>query len=189
MFYESVTKAADGTAGSPGDKHYKCYHGARKVLTITRAMKSSLNGLQTHLRTKFPIMHRLYEAMSRRQTPPTQEEIDLARGASVMDAAAAAEYLGKYLIACSRHTQGDWDQAKFESLLTEWIVATDQPFDSVEQVEFRNLLQYTHHGATLRIPRRDAVRTRIMKLGEDTIEGMRLMFAVGFHAFVHLKTH
>ncbi|KAJ6454441.1 hypothetical protein C8R47DRAFT_997278 [Mycena vitilis] len=218
MFYESVTKAADGTAGSPGDKHYKCYHGARKVLTITRAMKSSLNGLQTHLRTKFPIMHRLYEAMSRRQTPPTQEEIDLARGASVMDAAAAAEYLGKveavtanivklfeaqvrsstvrqtllsleYLIACSRHTQGDWDQAKFESLLTEWIVATDQPFDSVEQVEFRNLLQYTHHGATLRIPRRDAVRTRIMKLGEDTIEGMRLMFAVGLHAFVHLKTH
>jgi hypothetical protein len=40
-------------------------------------------------------MHRLYEAMSRRQTPPTQEEIDLARGATVMDAAAASEYLGK----------------------------------------------------------------------------------------------
>jgi hypothetical protein len=40
-------------------------------------------------------MHRLYEVMSSRQTPPTQEEIDLARGATVMDAAAAAEYLGK----------------------------------------------------------------------------------------------
>ena len=40
-------------------------------------------------------MHRLYEAMSRRQTPPTQEEIDLARGATVMDAAAANAYLGK----------------------------------------------------------------------------------------------
>jgi hypothetical protein len=111
LFYERVDKGADGTAGSPGDKHYKCYHGNRKVLTITRAMKSSLNGmyslqhgkdprsccagLQTHLRSKFPIMYRLYEAMSHRQSPPTQEEIDLASGATVMDAAAAAEYLGK----------------------------------------------------------------------------------------------
>ncbi|KAJ7876647.1 hypothetical protein B0H13DRAFT_2347527 [Mycena leptocephala] len=94
LFYESVDKGADGSPGAPGDKHFKCYHGSRKVLTITRAMKSSLNGLQTHLRTKFPIMNRLYEAMSRHQTPPTQQEIDLARGATVMDAAAAAEYLG-----------------------------------------------------------------------------------------------
>jgi hypothetical protein len=35
---------AEGTIGKPGDKHYKCYHGSRKVLTITRAMRSSLNG-------------------------------------------------------------------------------------------------------------------------------------------------
>ncbi|KAJ6559622.1 hypothetical protein B0H19DRAFT_905208, partial [Mycena capillaripes] len=115
-------------------------------------------GLQTHLRSKFPIMYRLYEAMSRRQSPPTQEEIDLASGATVMDAAAAAEYLGKVETATanivklfeaqSRASTGEWNQAKFESLLTEWIVATDQPFDTVEQPEFRRLLQYTHHGAT-----------------------------------------
>lgn len=74
--------------------------------------------------------------------------------------------------------QGEWDQAKFEALLTEWIVATDQPFDSVEKPEFHNLLQYTHHGATLRIPKRDSIRTKIMKMGEDTVEGMRQMFSV-----------
>jgi hypothetical protein len=34
---------AEGMIGKPGDKHYKCYHGSRKVLTITRAMRSSLN--------------------------------------------------------------------------------------------------------------------------------------------------
>ncbi|KAJ7833665.1 hypothetical protein B0H13DRAFT_1914471 [Mycena leptocephala] len=69
LFFEPVDMGANGTVGSPGNRHYKCFHGARKVLTITRAMKSSLNGLQSHLRTKFPIMHRFYEAMSRRSTP------------------------------------------------------------------------------------------------------------------------
>ncbi|KAJ6472249.1 hypothetical protein DFH09DRAFT_477188, partial [Mycena vulgaris] len=54
LFYEAVDKSADGKVGSPGNKHFKCYHGNRKVLTITRAMKSSLNGLQAHLRTKLP---------------------------------------------------------------------------------------------------------------------------------------
>ena len=44
LFYEQVDTAADGTPGKDGDKHYKCHLGGRKVLTITRAMKSSLNG-------------------------------------------------------------------------------------------------------------------------------------------------
>jgi hypothetical protein len=44
LFYERVEMAADGTPGQDGDKHYKCYLGGRKVFTITRAMKSSLNG-------------------------------------------------------------------------------------------------------------------------------------------------
>jgi hypothetical protein len=44
LFYERVDTAADGTPGKDGDKHYKCYLGGRKVFTITRAMKSSLNG-------------------------------------------------------------------------------------------------------------------------------------------------
>ncbi|KAG1790314.1 uncharacterized protein HD556DRAFT_1219780, partial [Suillus plorans] len=42
-FYELVEMNSDGQAGDVGDKHYKCYLGNRKVLTITRAMKSSLN--------------------------------------------------------------------------------------------------------------------------------------------------
>ncbi|KAN0130680.1 hypothetical protein V8E53_011573 [Lactarius tabidus] len=45
LFYEVVCQNASGMVGDPGDKHYKCYHGNRKVLTITRAMKSSLNGM------------------------------------------------------------------------------------------------------------------------------------------------
>ncbi len=39
---------------------------------------------------------------------------------------------------------------------------------------------YTHHPAsTLHIPHKDAIRRRIMKMGEDTVEGTKKMFAVG----------
>ena len=43
-FYEMVKLGNNGKVGNPGDRHYKCYHGNRKVLTITKAMKSNLNG-------------------------------------------------------------------------------------------------------------------------------------------------
>ncbi|KAJ7863906.1 hypothetical protein B0H13DRAFT_2281978, partial [Mycena leptocephala] len=135
LFFEPVDMGADGTVGSPGDRHFKYFHGARKVLTITRAMKSSLN-----VEAVTANIVKLFEAQSRAST-------------------------------------GEWDQAKFDSLLTEWIVATDQPFDTVEKPEFKRLLQYTHHGASLSIPKRDAVRTKIMKMGEYTVEGMRQMFS------------
>jgi hypothetical protein len=38
-FYEEVPLNAAGLHGAAGDKHYKCFHGARKVLTITKAMR------------------------------------------------------------------------------------------------------------------------------------------------------
>jgi hypothetical protein len=41
--------------------------------------------------------------------------------------------------------QGPWDQEKFEWLLTEWIVACDQPFDEVEKEEFVKMITYAHH--------------------------------------------
>jgi hypothetical protein len=44
LFYEEISKNAHGIEGNPGDKHYQCFHGQRKILTITKAMRSSLNG-------------------------------------------------------------------------------------------------------------------------------------------------
>lgn len=29
--------------GNPGDKHYKCYHGNRKIFTVSKAMNYSLH--------------------------------------------------------------------------------------------------------------------------------------------------
>ena len=64
-------------------------------------------------------------------------------------------------------------------MLAKWIVATDQPFSTVDEPEFRDLLMYTHHPSpNLHIPHRDAIKRRIMKMGEDTIEATKEMFKV-----------
>jgi hypothetical protein len=74
-----------------------------------------------------------------------------------------------------------WDQQHFEDLLAKWIAATDQPFTTVDGPEFRALLQYTHHPAkkTLKIPHATAVRSHIMELGEEIIDGLKQTFGVG----------
>lgn len=64
-------------------------------------------------------------------------------------------------------------------MLVEWIVLTDQPFDLVDNTAFRDLVTYIHHPAPeLKIPHRDAMKRRVMKLGEETIRSTRKMFAV-----------
>jgi hypothetical protein len=47
LFYELVPQNGGGQIGDPGDKHYRCCHGNRKILTVTKLMKSNLNGLCT----------------------------------------------------------------------------------------------------------------------------------------------
>jgi len=114
LFYESVTTNAEGTVGQPGDKHYKCYHGNRKILTITRAMKSSLNGnipifalnfmlnlvidyvgLMGHLKMHFPAMYWLYLILKDWGSPATEEEKAIATGQQVLDLSKTAEYIGQ----------------------------------------------------------------------------------------------
>jgi hypothetical protein len=77
------------------------------------------------------------------------------------------------------YPQRPWDQDLFEELLTKWIVATDQPFDTVDNPEFRELMSYVHHPAPgIHIPGRHAIRRRAMKMGEDGIDASKQMFAV-----------
>ena len=61
----------------------------------------------------------------------------------------------------------------------EWIIACDQPFDEVEKEEFIKLMTYACHPApTIKLPSCEGVRCHVMKVGEDTIDGIREMFAV-----------
>ncbi|KAF8482223.1 hypothetical protein JB92DRAFT_2837376 [Gautieria morchelliformis] len=93
-FYESVGKNSNGAPGQMGDKHYRCYHGQRKILTVTKKMKGSQNGLVTYLRTHFPEMHRLYETIkSRPEQRPTSKELQIAANKVPIDSKTVQEYL------------------------------------------------------------------------------------------------
>jgi hypothetical protein len=61
----------------------------------------------------------------------------------------------------------------------EWIIACDQPFDEVEKPEFVNMMNIVHHsGGPFNIPKRDAIKRHVIKMGEETINGVREMFRV-----------
>lgn len=58
----------------------------------------------------------------------------------------------------------------------------DQPFDEVEKPEFIAMMNFTHSsGGPLKIPKREGIKRRVMKLGEETIEGVREMFSVSLY--------
>jgi hypothetical protein len=61
----------------------------------------------------------------------------------------------------------------------EWVIACDQPFEEVERPEFIAMMNYTHHaGTSLKIPKRNGIKLRLMKMGDNTIEDVRNMFSV-----------
>ena len=88
-------------------------------------------------------------------------------------------YLSVFIKSISEQQVKKWNQEEFEQLLANWVVTCDQPFDKVEKPEFWQLLEYTHLWPSLHIPHCSAIRRRIMKMGEDTIEGVKKMIEVG----------
>jgi hypothetical protein len=112
-FYEKVERGANGTLGNMGDKHFRCHHGNKKILTITKAMHCSLNGLLMFLYKKYvspssaglignlkscsPPMFRLYNILKERQDRKdgtiSQEEIDIASGKTDLNSSMAADFV------------------------------------------------------------------------------------------------
>ncbi len=65
----------------------------------------------------------------------------------------------------------------------EWVVVCDQPFEEVERPEFIAMMNYTHHASTLlNIPGHNGIKWCLMKMGDNTIDGVRKMFLV--HSFL-----
>ena len=72
-----------------------------------------------------------------------------------------------------------WSQEKFENLLTKWIIASDQPFDEVENPKLSELLNYVNRSASpLKIPSHFTVKRHVMKMGAEGIQYMKDLFAV-----------
>lgn len=191
LFYELLDDESD-TTKVQGDKYYRCYHGnPPKTLRVTAAMKNSTNGLVGHLKTNFPMLHRLYEAIKARETPPTPEELDIAANWVPMNAEAVAKYVtglekqSASIVAAFQlqleKSNPAFDQGMFERLLAEWMAACDQPFTEVDRPELRKLLQYTfYHGGgskEFHIPNHTTMNTKIMKFGKQALDGIISMFA------------
>ncbi|KAG1795435.1 uncharacterized protein HD556DRAFT_1188586, partial [Suillus plorans] len=111
------------------DKHYKCYHGQRKTLTITKAMRSLIG----HIKTHFPAMYHLYLCLKDCVESPTEDKVTIASGTKTLDPTQAVEYLLK-LEKTSSNIEANWDQGTFERLLAEWMVTCDQPFEEVDRI-------------------------------------------------------
>ncbi|KAJ7809771.1 hypothetical protein B0H14DRAFT_3481158 [Mycena olivaceomarginata] len=50
LFYEVVTQNSAGRDGTPGDKHYKSFHGNSQIITISKASRANLGKLIRHLK-------------------------------------------------------------------------------------------------------------------------------------------
>jgi hypothetical protein len=63
--------------------------------------------------------------------------------------------------------------------LTKWVVASDQPFEEVENPELSELLNYVNRSASsLKIPSRFTVKRRVMKMGAEGQQDMKDLFVV-----------
>ena len=65
---------------------------------------------------------------------------------------------------------------KFDRLVTEWIVACDQPFDEVENFEFKRMMHAANPNASL--PSADAIQRRIVDMASETVAGLKTMISV-----------
>ncbi|KAF7372351.1 Transposase-like protein [Mycena venus] len=194
-FFEKVDANADGSV-EEGARYYKCYLRNRKVFKIGRKMNYNTNGLQSHLRSHFLANYRLFKVLNSRDTPPTDVELALARGSMPMTPEKAIEYLAQ-LDSISNDikemfekqaaaSDEPWDQEHFKNLLAKWVAACDQPFSAVDAVEFRELLQYTHHPTrkALKIPHAKSIKVRIDKMGEEMVASLSEMFKENTSDFV-----
>jgi len=136
-FYEVWDVNNEGNVGQLGDKHYRCYHGTRKIFTISKAMNHSLHskfflyvesfvswlplsGLIGHIRTHFKPMHNLYLVMKQRDTP-TNDEILMASGKKPFDNSLQSDYL-KIIEAEAAGIKEAFEKQKAKSAVRNFFV-------------------------------------------------------------------
>ncbi|KAJ6631120.1 hypothetical protein B0H10DRAFT_1938664 [Mycena sp. CBHHK59/15] len=105
LFHKQVNLNSAGEPGKNGDKHYQCLHGNHKVITVTKAMKYSVNGLVGYLKSHAELMHHLYQILyaqsqenekeTGRSNQPTEKEIKITSGNCVFDDVAEQSYMAK----------------------------------------------------------------------------------------------
>ncbi|KAF5335031.1 hypothetical protein D9758_016187 [Tetrapyrgos nigripes] len=172
LFYKQVPFSASGVEGNPGNQHFFCLHSNHKVFTVSKKMNACLHktyldasGLKHHLKSNSKHLYQFFEILQgskKRGVVWTKDDIEVAAGCKAFDQEFTAaldaeidEHQENIKDAFTKQREAalePWNQERFEELLVKWLVASNQPFSEVEQVEFIELLQYVHHnGGKLRI--------------------------------------
>ncbi|KAF8224541.1 hypothetical protein L208DRAFT_1015671, partial [Tricholoma matsutake] len=168
-FYNTLKSTPHNIKAEEGDRFYQCYHGSKKILRVTKKMRNNLNGkvhsLIGNLRTCSPDMFKFYSYLKdcALQVLLSPEEKKIASGEIKLSSTKLAEFtqhhdahqqsLKNAFAQQQEKVAEPWSQEKFEELLTKWIVASDQPFEEVENPEFANLLNYINRSpSSLKIP-------------------------------------
>ena len=192
----------DGKPGKASDRHYKCYHGNRKTLTISKAMNYSFNGMYLIIFKAWLVIFTQCLSWCSNSIWSWNFVVDsnpwLQMRSSThlvkshlspihwQTGGAHCYYQGGICeIECSSNGRLlvlpiTNDQSKFEWLFIKWVVTCDQPFDEVQKPEFISMMEYGQYPKTLFLPKRDGVCQRVIKLGEETIQETKDIFAVHF---------
>ncbi|KAJ7477879.1 hypothetical protein B0H11DRAFT_1917038 [Mycena galericulata] len=137
-----------------------------------RYYKCYLGNRKSH----FLAHYRLFKVLNSRDTPPTDVELALARGSMPMTPEKTTEYL-EQLDSISKNIKGAVREAGY-------------CLRPVDAVEFRELLQYTHHPArkALKIPHAKSVKVRIDRMSEEMVASLSEMFKVCYISDRRLPT-
>lgn len=110
LFFEQVDSDPAYTGPAlPSNRHFKCWHGACKVLTVLASMKYNVQGtfpqypvcmILNHcsalirlLKSDIPQMYHLYELLNDWGMPPSVNELAMAKGKAVFDITAMDAHL------------------------------------------------------------------------------------------------
>lgn len=184
----------------PGDWLYQCLHGlSQKPQWITPVMWGSINGLKSHLKHEAPLMYNLFEVLERKWEAglkPEAEELLIASGKCPVNCLQYDLQQQLHQVAESSHlvwctlfllpyqffTQEllqepfKFDQSNFNHTVTKLIVACDQPFDTTEKFEFKEMMHAMNPRVSL--PSAEAVKWCVMGMADDTVSELRTMIAV-----------
>ncbi|KZW00766.1 hypothetical protein EXIGLDRAFT_694744 [Exidia glandulosa HHB12029] len=172
------------------DTLYECFT-CKKVVKVTESMKGSLNNLVMHLKAH-SALNVLHDYLKKTEGPASEEHIAMAQGSKPMNEKDTntllrsldekRETLDKAWARQREAQTEEFNQKKFEALLVDWVVASDQPFTEPEQPQFKAMLEYLHTRGELKIPGRTTIKDRVMGLGSVTVGKVKEMIKVrSFH--------
>ena len=167
-----------------------------------------------HLTKHFQGIYMLYLIQKDQRNPPTDDQEAIVAAKQILDPSKAS-ISNKFndvqwaSLKPSRNSRTQWSvlhscsqvcitlksmfagaqlgPRRISKTFSQWVVVCNQPFNKAEKPKFWSLLKYIHLPPLLNIQHWKAVRTCIMKMGEDKVDTIKKMIEAMFfnQIFIH----